>query len=226
MKSSKNKSIGILTTLISLFLLTHSICLFGQSEDIEIAGPLMTASDIWDMDLLDQIKIPDSLNRVDRKGHKYGWQIEYLDRAWKQVPKEKSYYYRYTYYTNGHSLFDPLPQNCKNTTIKAEKKSGALRMGEPVMLNGKYFCYYKDSLIVGAAQYKDGIRSGIHKVYDMAGNVIIVADYDKKYNPYQDFSFYQVTYNRDGSIATRGYYGFGKSSNSKGHKSCRFGFFP
>jgi hypothetical protein len=156
-----------------------------------------------------------SLNRVDKKGKKYGWQVDYLDASWKIVSKEKSYYFIYTFYDNGYS-YDPLVSYIRNGTVNAEKNTKPSKIGEPVALNGQYTWCRNDGSLQSELQFKEGYRVGTHKAYKW-GRVFIETNFDKKYDIYQDYSYYLIKYRKDGSITDKGYFRYGKLKDKNGY---------
>ncbi len=164
--------------------------------------------------LFGQTKQPDSLNRCDAKGVKYGWHIDYLDKSWTVVTKEKSYYYVYTFYYKGKS-YDDLKYYTKNGTLKQASTMPTTKLGEPTALNGQFTWLDKDGKTQSEMQFKDGFRIGTSKIYK-EGKINMESNFDKKYNN-QDFSYYLTMYKKDGSISNKGYFKYGTYKGKNGY---------
>jgi hypothetical protein len=133
-----------------------------------------------------------------------GWVIDYLDLHWREVPEEKSYYCRYTFYYNGNS-YDPVTLKGNEYTIKASNGVPPAKAGNPVELDGKYSIYDKDGKLVDEVSYTYGYRSGVHKIYK-EGKLEFEADFDKKFNCYQPYSYRIIWYKKDGTVRSTGYF--------------------
>jgi hypothetical protein len=154
--------------------------------------------------LLGQTKQPENLNRFDSNGVKYGWHIDYLDKSWTVVTKDKSYYYVYTFYYNGKN-YDSFKFYIKNGTLKQASSIPMPKLGEPEALNGQFTWLNKYGKIQSEMQFKDGFRIGTFKIYK-AGKISVEANFDQKYDNHQDFSYYITFYKKNGRIAKKGYY--------------------
>lgn len=145
---------------------------------------------------------------MTKKGRKYGWHIDYLDRAWHIVEKDSSYYYRYSYYATGKS-YDPILIDYKEPIRKISQYNTDPKKGEPIPLNGAYGWLYSDGTRYCDVAYRNGFRVGPHTLYQWR-RPWKLADFDRKASPLQDFSFYFVIYKKDGSVTDKGYYTCGE----------------
>src|SRR6478735_9211771 len=128
----------------------------------------------------------DTLNKVNAKGKKIGFWVEYLNDYLISTPDSSTaYYYAYNYYENGKLIiWTSAAQYYKKKALYVVSDSQKPVKGNPVLLNGNFKFYYKDSLGLDET-YKDGLP-----VYtatcapDPNGNPVKteIIDYTKQYN--------------------------------------------
>lgn len=139
-------------------------------------------------------------------------ELEYLDKYWKTVSIEKSYYCRYTYKFN-NIPYESLNDEFIKCTLKSSISQDSLKEGKPILLDGDFFWYDHKNRILGEYHYSKGNQVGICKTYFnyrffyIPQKVRIFEEVNNnKKHPNFPMSYYYKEYKLNGKIKFEGYY--------------------
>jgi hypothetical protein len=160
----------------------------------------------------------DTLNKCNDKKKKTGYWVEYFDNNVIPTDSANSYFYGFQLYDNGYKVysFGKLKEKRKLTLIY---DSILPKKGHPILVNGVFKWYFKDSTLRLEEKYVAGLPS-IYKVYaqryltDKSTIVGELADFTRKYNNIQGTFYHELNFLYSDSKIQSRYYKDGKKWKS------------
>jgi hypothetical protein len=138
----------------------------------------------------------DSLNRLDEKGKKNGYWVQYLDSLLYPTDSSNSYFYGYDLYDHGLRVFkfSDRPKSWKKDKMVFEGQLPGKGMPKPV--EGTFKFYRPEIRIESEEIYKDGkpfyMKSYIYSKKDQVNSMFNeVLYFDKLYNNIPGTFFYE-----------------------------------
>ncbi len=124
-----------------------------------------------------------TFNKLDAKGKKTGYWKVYLNANAMLTDSANSYFYGYEFYDNDKAVPGIFEQVKEYSNIKLIFSGKTSTKGNPIAINGMLKEYFikegKDELNAETC-YRDGFPQTF-KEY-LAGNIITLADFTKRYN--------------------------------------------